>query len=182
MRRALQLCVRTRRYATAAARPKPTLPAGSELAGKSHLTVPIHEKLRILQTKHSELSQQLSGDVSVLEREELARLSKELSDTGRVAEPYTRLLQLYSELVELQQLMGDEDATLRDFAQEERDLALTGVAKCEREIIGALLPKDSAEDAGAILEIRAGTGGDEASLFCGCLLRMYERFAQLRRW
>ncbi|KAJ2772661.1 Peptide chain release factor 1, mitochondrial [Coemansia nantahalensis] len=182
MIRALQLCAWRQRWYATAVWARPTLPAGSELAGKSHLTAPIHDKLRVLQEKHGNLSQQLSGDLSVLGREELARLSKELSDTARVAEPYGRLLQLYADLVELQQLMGDEDAKLRVFAQEERELALAGAAECEREIIAALLPKDSAEDAGAIVEIRAGTGGDEAALFCGSLLRMYERFAQLRRW
>ncbi|KAJ1844598.1 Peptide chain release factor 1, mitochondrial [Coemansia sp. RSA 2708] len=124
----------------------------------------------------------MSGDVSDLDRDELARLSKELSEAGHVVTPYARLLELYSELVELQQIIGAEDAALRGLAQEERQEALDNVAACEHEIIGALLPKDSAESAGAILEIRAGTGGDEASLFCGELLRMYERFAQLRGW
>ncbi|KAJ1731525.1 Peptide chain release factor 1, mitochondrial [Coemansia biformis] len=170
-----------RRYA-AAARSQSVLPAGSELAGKSHLTAQVHRKLQVLQKKHGELGQQLSGDVSGFERDELARLSKELSDTARVAEPYTRLLQLYLELVELQQMMRAEDTTLRTLAQEEREEALASVAECEREIIGALLTKDTAESAGAILEIRAGTGGDEASLFCSNLLRMYERYAQVRGW
>ncbi|KAJ2311702.1 Peptide chain release factor 1, mitochondrial [Coemansia sp. RSA 2705] len=159
-----------------------SLPPGSELAGKSSLTPRIHEKLRMLQQKHADLTTRMSGDVSDLDRDELARLSKELSEAGHVVTPYARLLELYSELVELQQIIGAEDAALRGLAQEERQEALDNVAACEHEIIGALLPKDSAESAGAILEIRAGTGGDEASLFCGELLRMYERFAQLRGW
>ncbi|PIA18902.1 protein chain release factor A [Coemansia reversa NRRL 1564] len=124
----------------------------------------------------------MSGDVSGLDREELARLSKEFSDTGHVVEPYTRLLNLYAELVELQQMINSEDESLRRMAQEERKTALESIAACEHEIVGALLPKDSAESAGAILEIRSGTGGDEASLFCGDLLNMYERYAQLRGW
>ncbi|KAJ2614900.1 Peptide chain release factor 1, mitochondrial [Coemansia sp. RSA 1365] len=124
----------------------------------------------------------MSGDVSGLDREELARLSKEFSDTGHVVEPYTRLLNLYAELVELQQMINSEDESLRRMAQEERKTALENIATCEHEIVAALLPKDSAESAGAILEIRSGTGGDEASLFCGDLLNMYERYAQIRGW
>ncbi|KAJ2783813.1 Peptide chain release factor 1, mitochondrial [Coemansia javaensis] len=168
-----------RLYGSAAA----ALPAGSELAGKSHLTAQIHGKLQVLQSRHGELSRQLSGDVSGLGREELARLSRELSETARVAEPYGRLLRLYAELGELQQMVGAEDAAeLGDLAREEQAAALAAAAECEREIIGALLPRDSAEGAGAILELRAGTGGDEAALFCGELLAMYERYAQRRRW
>ncbi|KAJ2158136.1 Peptide chain release factor 1, mitochondrial [Coemansia sp. RSA 552] len=169
-------------YASAARSKPPQLPAGSELAGKSSLTPQIHAKLRVLQQRHEELTRRLSGDVSGLGREELARLSKDHSDTGHIVAPYTRLLQLYSELVELQQMIGSDDTTLHGLAHAEREEALAGTADCEREVIGALLPKDSAEKAGAILEVRAGTGGDEASLFCGDLFRMYERFAQLRGW
>ncbi|KAJ2854444.1 hypothetical protein GGI22_004494, partial [Coemansia erecta] len=85
-----------RRYASA----KPAmLPAGSDLAGKSSLSPRIHEKLQILQTKYAELNQQMSGDVSKLGREELARMSKELNETGLLVTPYSRLLQHYSELV-----------------------------------------------------------------------------------
>ncbi|KAJ2359228.1 Peptide chain release factor 1, mitochondrial [Coemansia sp. RSA 2618] len=166
----------------AAARSKPALPPGSELAGKSNLTPRIHEKLKVLQQKFDSLTDRMSGDVSGLQREDLARLSKELSDMGMIVIPYKRLLQLYAELTELQQMMTADDPGLRGLAQEESQEAIENVAVCERDIISGLLPKDSAESAGAILEIRAGTGGDEASLFSGDLLRMYERYAQLRGW
>ncbi|KAJ1997609.1 hypothetical protein H4R26_005772 [Coemansia thaxteri] len=75
-----------------------------------------------------------------------------------------------------------KDTSLRAMALEERQTALENAAMAEREIINGLLPKDLAEQGGAILEIRAGTGGDEASLFSADLLRMYERHAQLRGW
>ncbi|KAJ1800176.1 Peptide chain release factor 1, mitochondrial [Coemansia sp. RSA 2399] len=168
-----------RRYASV----KPaTLPAGSDLAGKSSLSPRIHEKLQILQTKYAELNQQMSGDVSKLGREELARLSKDLNETGLLVMPYSRLLQHYNELVELQQMIESKDKSLQEMASEEKTGTLEAIADCEREIVSNLLPQDTAEKANAILELRAGTGGNEASLFCGELLEMYQRFSQLRGW
>ncbi|KAJ2892376.1 Peptide chain release factor 1, mitochondrial, partial [Coemansia aciculifera] len=159
------------------------LPPGSELAGKSSLTPRIHERLQHLRIKYTELNDRMSGDISDLGREELAKVSKDFSDTGQVVLPYNRLLELYSELKELQQMIDEsKDQSLRTLALEERQVALNDVAEAERQIINGLLPKDQAESGGAILEIRAGTGGDEASLFSGELLRMYERHSQLRGW
>ncbi|KAJ2523602.1 Peptide chain release factor 1, mitochondrial [Coemansia sp. RSA 2049] len=176
------LC-RCRLASTAAARKtKPTHLVGSELAGKSNLTPRIHEKLKILQTKYADLNQRMSGDVSSLGREEMARLSKELSDAGMLVDPYSRLLQHYEELVELQQMIVSKDKSLHEMAQEEKKETLEAIAECEREIISKLLPRDTAEKANAILELRAGTGGDEASLFCGELTSMYQRFCQARGW
>ncbi|KAJ2742279.1 Peptide chain release factor 1, mitochondrial [Coemansia sp. BCRC 34301] len=159
------------------------LPPGSELVGKSNLTPRIHERLQHLRTRYADLNERLSGDISGLGREELAKVSKEFSDTGQVVLPYNRLLELYGELGELQQMIDEsKDQSLRSLALEERQVALDDAAEAERQIINGLLPKDQAESGGAILEIRAGTGGDEASLFSGELLRMYERHSQLRGW
>ncbi len=71
---------------------------------------------------------------------------------------------------------------MRDLAYEERDAARAEIEARAREILIALLPKDAADERGVILEIRAGTGGDEASLFAGDLLRMYQRYAAQHRW
>ncbi|KAJ2243173.1 Peptide chain release factor 1, mitochondrial, partial [Coemansia sp. RSA 454] len=163
----------TQRYATTA-QSKPALPPGSELAGKSNLTAKIHEKLKIMQYKHNKIMEQMTGDISGMEREDMARLAKEQSSMGMIVVPYEHLLKLYSELIELEQMMSADDPDLRRLAREERQEVLENVVTAENDIINALLPKDSAESAGAILEIRAGTGGDEASIFCGDLLHMYE--------
>ncbi|KAI8325421.1 protein chain release factor A [Martensiomyces pterosporus] len=115
-------------------------------------------------------------------RDELARLSKDLSDTGAIVVPYKELLRLYAELPDLQLMIDSNEPLMRTMAAEERQEALSRIAQCEKDIISGLLPRDSAEKAGAILEIRAGTGGDEASLFSGDLLRMYERYSQVKGW
>ncbi|KAJ2491537.1 Peptide chain release factor 1, mitochondrial [Coemansia sp. RSA 2050] len=173
-----------RRYSSAPrSKASQHLPPGSELAGKSNLTPRIHERLQHLQTRYADLNKRMSGDVSDFGREELAKVSKDFSDTGQIVLPYNRLLELYGELIELQQMINEsKDQSLRALAQEERQTALEDIAAAERQIINGLLPKDQAESGGAILEIRAGTGGDEASLFCGELLRMYERHSLLRGW
>jgi peptide chain release factor 1 len=74
------------------------------------------------------------------------------------------------------------DAEMRELAEEERDAAQARVDELEQKIRIALLPKDVADEHGAILELRAGTGGDEAALFVGDLYRMYSRYADLHGW
>ncbi|KAJ1950034.1 Peptide chain release factor 1, mitochondrial [Linderina macrospora] len=155
---------------------------GSELVGKSNLTPRIIEKLKVLEQKFEDLTARVGGDTSQFGRGELDKLSKDLSDVGLIVEPFKNLQQLYIELVDLQDMIESDSSELRKMAQEERQEVVQNIGQCESEIIKALLPKDKAEKAGAILEIRAGTGGDEASLFSSDLLRMYERYAQARRW
>ncbi|ORX71509.1 peptide chain release factor 1 [Linderina pennispora] len=164
-----------RRYSSAALK-------GSELVGKSNLTPRIIEKLKVLEQKFEDLTARVGGDTSQFGRGELDKLSKDLSDVGLIVLPFKNLQQLYAEVIDLQDMIESDSAELRKMAQEERQEVIQSITQCESEIIKALLPKDKAEKAGAILEIRAGTGGDEASLFSGDLLRMYERYAQARRW
>jgi len=77
---------------------------------------------------------------------------------------------------------ADEDAALRELAEEERKDAASRLPSLERALLLTLLPRDSADDRGVVLEIRAGAGGDEACLFAGELYRMYERYATLHGW
>src|SRR5262249_56578890 len=88
------------------------------------------------------------------------------------------------ELTETEALMSDPavDAEMRAMAEAERDELQARRDELEQNIRVALLPKDAMDDHNVVLEIRAGTGGDEASLFAGDLFRMYERFANLQGW
>ncbi|KAJ2338129.1 hypothetical protein GGH92_007312, partial [Coemansia sp. RSA 2673] len=83
------------------------MPPGSELAGKSNLTPRIHERLQHLRIRYADLNTRMSGDISDLGREELAKVSKDFSDTGQIVLPYNRLLELYGELTELQQMIDE---------------------------------------------------------------------------
>ncbi len=111
-------------------------------------------------------------------------LAKELNELEAVVAAIAAWRQAQATLDEAQGLIDDPatDPELRDLAYEERDAARAEIEARAREILIALLPKDAADERGVILEIRAGTGGDEASLFAGDLLRMYQRYAAQHRW
>ncbi|AMJ63164.1 peptide chain release factor 1 [Bosea sp. PAMC 26642] len=111
-------------------------------------------------------------------------LAKELSELDPVVTAIAAWRQALATLDEAQGLIDDPatDAEFRDLAYEERDAARIEIDTRAREILIALLPKDAADERGVILEIRAGTGGDEASLFAGDLFRMYQRHAAQKGW
>jgi len=111
-------------------------------------------------------------------------LAKELSELDPVVAAIATWRQAQTSLAEAEALIDDPatDAEFRELAYEERDAARAEIDARAREILIALLPKDAADERGVILEIRAGTGGDEASLFAGDLLRMYQRYAAQKGW
>lgn len=111
-------------------------------------------------------------------------LAKELAELDPVVVAIASWRQAQTSLDEALALIDDPatDSEFRDLAYEERDAARAEIETRAREILIALLPKDAADERGVILEIRAGTGGDEASLFAGDLLRMYQRYAAQKGW
>ena len=111
-------------------------------------------------------------------------LAKELSELDPVVAAIASWRRAQQALDEAEALIADPatDPEFRDLAYEERDTARAEIETRGREILIALLPKDAADERGAILEIRAGTGGAEASLFAGDLLRMYQRYAAQKGW
>jgi len=107
-------------------------------------------------------------------------LAKEYAELEPVVADIQALKDCRRQVHELEALR--EDAEMRALAEEELDTLNRRLPELEHAVQLALLPKDSDDDKSAILEIRAGTGGDEAALFAGDLLRMYQRFAELRGW
>ncbi|HEY8574348.1 peptide chain release factor 1 [Phenylobacterium sp.] len=112
---------------------------------------------------------------------EIVRLSKEHAELRPVAEAVQELERARAELPELEEMAnsGDEMAAL---AREELEVLKERLPQLEHQVALLLAPKDRDENASAILEVRAGTGGDEAALFAGDLFRMYQRYAQTRGW
>ena len=113
---------------------------------------------------------------------EIVRLSKEHAELRPVADAVEGLARARTEREELEEMAGSGDPEMGALAREELarlDAALPGL---EREVALLLAPKDRDENASAILEVRAGTGGDEAALFAGDLFRMYQRYAALQGW
>lgn len=111
-------------------------------------------------------------------------LSKEFSDLQPVVAAVRKLKDARTELADLDAMLADKglDAEMREMAEEERDALRDSVPELEHEISVLLLPKDMADERNAILEVRAGTGGDEAALFAGNLFRMYQRYAEVHGW
>ena len=142
----------------------------------------LDDKLDKLLARHEELSTTLSGPS--LATKDIARLSKEYSDLTPVVERVRELRRVRSEISDLETIVSDGsvDADMRDLAKTEA-AELTGrVPELERDILRALVPKDEADARNAILEVRAGTGGDEAALFAREPFEMYQRYATLHRW
>ena len=116
--------------------------------------------------------------------ETYVKLASEYSELQDMAARIRELLAAEREIADLEAMLADRatDAEMRGLAQAELPELEERIAALQRDIQLLLLPKDEADDKNAILEIRAGTGGDEASLFAGDLFRMYERYAASRSW
>ena len=113
---------------------------------------------------------------------EIVRLSKEHAELRPVAEAVQSLERARAELPELEEMAASGDAEMADLARDELAALKNRLPELEREVALLLAPKDRDENASAIVEVRAGTGGDEAALFAGDLFRMYQRYAQSRGW
>ena len=125
----------------------------------------------------SELATQVTPETYV-------KLSREFAELGPVVETVRNYRNVVSEIEDLEALIADSstDAEMRTMAAAEKPQLEQRRAALEQEIKLALLPKDAMDERNVILEIRAGTGGDEASLFAGNLFRMYERYAAKQGW
>ncbi|RAK63589.1 peptide chain release factor 1 [Phenylobacterium kunshanense] len=113
---------------------------------------------------------------------EIVRLSKEHAELKPVAEAVQTLERARAEQPELEEMAASGDAEMVELARGELETLKERLPELERQVALLLAPKDKDENASAILEVRAGTGGDEAALFAGDLFRMYQRYAQSRGW
>ena len=114
--------------------------------------------------------------------EEYAKLSKEYSDLKPLVEKSREFLKLRNEFQDTEELMHGDDLEMRKEAEEERVRLKKKLLLIEEELKLMLIPKDEADERNAIIEIRAGTGGEEAALFASDLLRMYSKFSELKKW
>jgi peptide chain release factor 1 len=115
---------------------------------------------------------------------DFARMSKEYSDLGPVVECISQVRKAREEMAELEAMAADpdSDAEMRELAEAESRDIKERLPEMERQLQVMLLPKDEADAKNAILELRAGTGGEEAALFAANLFRMYQRYAEERGW
>ena len=138
----------------------------------------LDDKLDAILARHAEVGARLStGEVP---SGELAALSKEYSDLSTVAAAIGLRRELEREAADLEAMLEDDE--LGELAASELPELRDRLAEAERALQVLLLPRDEADERSAIVEVRAGTGGDEAALFAGNLLAMYRRYAEMRRW
>jgi peptide chain release factor 1 len=139
------------------------------------------QKLDALVTRHRAIEHELA---SPLEPETYVRLSREFAELAPIVETVENYRGIVAEIAGLDALIADAatDAEMRAMAASERPQLEEKRAALERQIKLALVPKDAMDERNVILEIRAGTGGDEAALFAGDLFRMYERYAANQGW
>ena len=138
-------------------------------------------KLDVLLAHHASLEAELLGQLA---SERYVQITRELAELTPLIEAVKAYRSAVKELADTEALIADPatDAEMRGMAEAERDELSRRSKSWRSKIRVALLPKDAMDDRNVVLEIRAGTGGDEASLFAGDLFRMYERFAALQGW
>ncbi len=138
-------------------------------------------KLDALIARHKAVETELTGEQ---DREAFVRLSREFAELEPVVEKVKAYQAALAELADLDAMLEDTstDPEMRALAEAEKPDLVAKRERLEREIKAALIPKNALDERNVILEIRAGTGGDEAALFAGDLFRMYERYAALQGW
>ncbi len=138
------------------------------------------DKLRILAAEYDALSSKMIEPEVLSDPKQIARIGKRMKDL----EPLLGMIKQYDEAqaaIKFVEEAGD-DPEMKVMAEEEAEVARKRIPELEEEMKLFLIPKDPDDDRSVILEIRAGTGGDEAALFAGELLRMYLRFAEEQKW
>ena len=142
----------------------------------------LEENLNRVLTRYDELQALMSAEEAPT-ADEIARLSKEFSDLTPVVQAVNELKSARDEAFDLAVMLeAEEDVELRELADAELQELKDRVPVLERQVQLMLLPKDEADSKNAILEVRAGTGGNEAALFAADLFRMYQRYAETRGW
>ncbi len=141
------------------------------------------ERLDQIEARYEELTQALASPEMIADSRSYQKTAKAHSEVAPIVEKYREYKDLNRGIAESRAMLADEtDPEMRAYAQEELDKLEARVAGVEEELKVLLLPKDPNDEKNVILEIRAGTGGDEATLFAAEMFRMYTRYAETQRW
>lgn len=146
-------------------------------------TSEILQKLEALEHRYHEIGVQMSDPKATADMKKFLALSKQYKDLQEVVEAYEsykRVLKDYDGAYAM--LNTEKDAEMKQMAKDELEMLEAEKLKLEEQIRMMLVPKDPVDDRNAVVEIRAGTGGDEASIFAGDLFRMYMRYCERRGW
>ncbi len=138
------------------------------------------QKLQQLTERLEEVTHLLASETATQNMDEYRKLTREHAEITPLAETYQAYANAQSDLADAQEMLSDPE--MKDFAEEEIQAAKNKIDTLDTELQKLLLPKDADDDKNIFIEVRAGTGGDEAALFAGDLLRMYTRYAERQNW
>ena len=140
------------------------------------------ERLGQIEARYESLGEQLADPEIIADQQKYQKIAKQHRDLESVVEKYREYKQLTQAIAEANAMMLDSDPDLRAMAEEELLKLEERAPAIEEDLKVLLLPKDPNDEKNVVIEIRAGTGGDEASLFAAEIFRMYSRFAEQHRW
>jgi peptide chain release factor 1 len=141
------------------------------------------DKLRTVEARYDDMTQQLADPAVVSDSKRYQKTAKAHADLGKLVNKFREYKNLERGILDTRSMLREEtDQELKAMAEEELANLETRLAQCEHDLKVLLLPKDPNDDRNIILEIRAGTGGDEAALFVADIFRMYSRYAEAQRW
>lgn len=140
------------------------------------------ERLEGIENRYYELEHLLSDPAIVGDREVYPKYVREHSELGKIVGTYQEYRRVNQELEQSRELLSDGDPEIKELAKSEIESLEQQQARLEQELKKLLIPKDPNDEKNVILEIRAGTGGEEASLFAGDLFRMYSRYSESKGW
>jgi peptide chain release factor 1 len=142
----------------------------------------IRQKLEKLHERHEEISRLLSDPGVIGRQNQFRELAMEYAKLGPLVDRYRRFVALEGDRATALELAADPDRETQALGREELGQLVPRIAAEESALQGLLVPKDPHDDSNIFLEVRAGTGGDEAAIFAGDLLRMYARYAESQGW
>ena len=140
------------------------------------------ERLAEIEARFEELTRLLSDPDVLADHRRVEEIARERSQSEKVVGLYREYRQAQDDLAEARGLLGDGDADMREFGRTEAERLEAEMARLEHDLQIALLPTDKADERDVIIEIRGGTGGDEAGLFAADLFGMYQRYAERQNW
>jgi peptide chain release factor 1 len=140
------------------------------------------QKLDQVEERFREIEQLLADPKTLANPKEMQKLARERAEISKLVEAYQVYKKVKEEIQESQDLLLESDEEMRELAKAELQTLKERLAGLEEELKILLLPKDPRDEKNIFLEIRAGTGGEEAALFAAALFRMYSKFAEKKRW
>ena len=141
------------------------------------------DKLEAIKVRFDEVSKLIVDPDVIADMKQYVKLNKEYKDLDNIVKVYNNYKNIISNIDSAKKILNEEtDLELKEMAKSEIDIYLSKKEVLEQDIKILLIPKDPNDDRNAVVEIVAGTGGDEASIFCGDLFRMYSKFIETKKW